>query len=153
MSGKTGVKLKGAEELSRAMKSMGPTVAKKASDTGTRKTAQYLARKFRAAAPRNTGQLRSAIKAYYSRKTGVAWVGLKKPSKKYVTKGKNSVPFFYKILEFGVGGTGKPLNPFFEKTWNRYRRIAARRMVKETEKALYDEAVKVYQKTLNNRGS
>lgn len=144
--------LDGADILRKQMIDFGPDVSKKAADRGTRKMGTFLARKFRNNAPKQTGHLRSALTSYYSRKTGVAYVGLKKSGKKFAGSGAK-IPFYYKTLEFGRQG-GRPLHPWFEMTWNRYRRLVSKRIIKETQTALYDEAAKVYQKTLrsHNKG-
>lgn len=138
--------LAGADLLAKQMKDFGPTVARKASDKGTRRMGTFLAKKFRKNAPKQTGHLRTALKSYYSRKSGIAYVGLKNSGGRFKGSG-SKIPFYYKTLEFGREG-GAPLNAWFEKTWDRYRRLVAKRIIKQTQDALYDEAAKVHEKTL-----
>ena len=131
------MKLKGAAELLRDLKTFGPRVADQASAKGLRKAGQYLSREFKMAAPRQTGNLRKSIGYKYSRRSRRVYVRLRRN-------------FFYKTLEFGRNG-GPPLNPFFERVWKQHSEQAAQLVVDETRKAVYYEAGRMYARSARRR--
>jgi len=143
---KTSMELIGALELEKELKAFGSKVAKRAANSGTRKAAMHLRRAFKAAAPRVTGTLRKSLTYRYYPRSGVALVGLRKTPGDANAK----IRYYYKTLEFGRKG-GRPLNPFFAKTWNKNKRKAARIMVKETRIALYEEAGKEFIRSKRRR--
>ena len=137
MTDTASMKLEGVEGLLKDLKALGPRAATRAGDTGTRKAAMLLRRRLRNSAPRQSGNLRKAIKYKYYKKSGKAYVGLRER-------------YYYKTLEFGRKG-GPPLRPFFEKAWKKSRREVTRVMIEETRKAVYFEAGKVYANSLRRR--
>ena len=138
------VELEGADFLLKQMKAFGPTVSKKATKTGISKAARKMARNIRAAAPKRTGRLRRQIGAKIGR-NGIAWVGLRKG------KGETQILSYYKTLDFDHK-RGKAYNPWFLRAAEASSDEAANIIVKETTKALYSEATKVYKRSLRNNG-
>jgi hypothetical protein len=134
------IELQGADFLLKQMKAFGPTVSKKATKTGIRKAANKLARTLRNAAPSRTGTLKKQIKAKIG-KRGIAWVGLRKG------RGETQVLFYYKVLDMD-SARGKAVAPWFLKAAEASAKETSDTIIRETTKALYSEAAKVYERSL-----
>lgn len=137
---KTGMKIDGIDFLSKQMKAFGPTVSKKATKTGVGKAARRMARHVRNAAPSRTGRLKKQIGAKVGR-NGIAWVGLRKP------KSETNLLGYYKTLDLDHQ-RGRAYNPWFENAVESFSGEASDMIVRETTKALYAEATKVYKRSL-----
>lgn len=142
-----GIELKNVDFLIKQMNAFGPTVAQRAADAGIRGAARMAARDLKKAAPRGpSGNLRRAIKMKYSKKMKTAFIGLRS------APGERGVRFYYKTLEFQTK-LGPPRNPFMEKEYESQSRKYAQYVIDNTTTALYEEAAKVYRRTVqqNNR--
>lgn len=126
-------KLEGVEQLMRELEGYPDRIKRKAADQGVKKATQFMNRKFRAAAPKESGRLRKSINWRFSKRYGVGWAGL-------------TEYFFYKRLEWKYP-SGGAFRPFFEKTWDANKEKAAQMMVDEMRKALYYETGKLAAKT------
>lgn len=142
------MKLNGVDFLQQQMKAFGPSVSKAAAKSGLRRSALELRKEMWKAAPKRSSQSplkRSIGMKFYGRwKNPSAFVGLRK------IRGESQGFWYYRTLEFDHA-RGKAYNPFFEKTWQRYKRRTAQRIIKSVTKALYTEAEKVYQKSLRDQ--
>ena len=150
-----GIELLGAEELIRELKKFGPDVTDLATEKGIKKAAAQVRKDFRAAAPRETGMLKSSLGSKYSRRGRTAWVGLR-ASRKDAKRGKkrgSGARTYYKVLEFGRqpykkanGYTyrGSPaMRPFMKKTFGRNVTKYANLIIRESNIAVTESALKV----------
>ena len=139
------LELEGADFLLKQMKAFGPTVEKKATKTGVGKAARKMARNIRNAAPKQSGRLRRQIGVKVGRK-GIAWVGLRKG------KGESQFLGYYKTLDFD-NKRGKAFNPWFENAAEAASQGVTTTLIDATTVALYDEAAKVYKRSMRNNAS
>ncbi len=152
MSDSEVMELKGADFLIKKLEAFGPTVSNRAASRGVAKTAAYVRREFRRAAPEgDTKNLKKSIqlKTYGRPRNGgpkKAYVGLRK------IKGETQGRWYYRTLEF-THKRGEPYFPFFEKTWESIKRRAAEMIIEETTKQVYLEAGKVYRQSLSRKGA
>lgn len=143
------MELEGADDLIRELKRFGPAVANKAGDKGLREAAKVVRQQFKAAAPIETGHLRSAMTFRYYPRAKKAIVGLGKSGKRFAN-GRAKIPFYYKTLEFR-SARGAAMHPFMEQAWNRVRENVARLIITETKKAVNEEAIVAYGRSLRRR--
>jgi len=128
-------KLEGAEALQKLLKEFPDKVADRAQKTGLRKAAARLRTLIRRDTPKESGNLRKAIRTKFHRNSTVT-VGLKER-------------FYYKTLEMQTK-RGEPLHPFFERSVRKHASAALKIMLDETTKALYREAGKAYARSRAN---
>jgi hypothetical protein len=149
------VEIIGIEQLREQMKKFPDKVVTRVINKGVRKASATLRTALRRgayAAPlvvgyRKTNKLRQSLRSIVGKKPanrGKAWVGLKK------IPGQGQSLNYYSTLEYGRKG-GKPLRPFFFKTWAAQRGPVGRVLVEETGKALAYEAGKAYAKSKGRR--
>lgn len=139
------IELEGADFLLKQMKAFGPTVEKKATKTGIRKAARQMQRALRSAAPTYSGRLRKQIGVKVGKK-GIAWIGLRRG------KSETQTLYYYKTLDM-KSRRGGPLNPWFENAAKAASQGVTTTIIDATTVALYDEAAKVYKRSMRNNAS
>jgi hypothetical protein len=128
------VNIQGADMLKQLLKTVPENVERRAINTGLSKAGARLRTYFRRAAPKKSGKLFKALGVKRDRKTGHVSVGLMSR-------------FYYKTLDFTTK-RGPPLNPYFEKVWEQRKEEITQMVLNETLKALFVEAGKAYQKSI-----
>ena len=128
------VEVQGLKELKDIMDTFPGKVKKRAANAGISKAAGRMRTYLRRASPKRSGELRRSIGVGRSRRTGSAWVGLRKN-------------YYYKRLEFDYDGT----HAYFEKAIEKHSPEILQMIINETEKALYREAGKALARSKRRR--
>lgn len=137
--------LKGAKELTAFLKAAPAQVAAKAGRQGVTKSAARLRTLIRRAAPRKSGTLRKSIMSKVSRRSPIAWVGLK-------------TRHYYKTLEFGrkphkrkgrpvAGSPQMARYAFFKKAVAAHAGAIMQMTIDSTRTALFKEAGRLIART------
>lgn len=162
------MQLSGAAELQKLLEAYPKLVTAAATRKGVKKAADHMKSVIANAAPKKSGMLQSAIRAarYKTRnKANVLYkVGLgpikgdigeaaQEKRDKAIAAGKkpprfkSRTRFYYKTLEL-PSKRGAPLHPFFMRAYNSTRNSAAQMIIDGTRDAVYEEATRIYRRSL-----
>ncbi len=125
------VEVLGLKELKIQLDKFPDKVKNRVAKRGISKAAAKLRTFIRRAAPKISGELRRSIGVGRAKRYPAAWVGLRRN-------------FFYKRLEFDY----EEIHAFFLDAVDAHKSEILQMIIEETKKAMFEEAGKIYAKTL-----